>query len=256
MSKPKNAQGKSKLNPVIIVALIGLVGTICAAVIAIVPPLIEIIGKTENTVTPTETQISIQQSFPESTVIPRFNKILEINFSSGDRGVCVTDDSKIGGYDTSQDNYFVFGKKYGYITYCNVSEKINQGSLEIKADPSGSPDYFGYGVLIGFVGGEQRNLCSFEIIKDFSKTKIVFGEYINNKFKPTTTLLEGYTLDTNPHTLRMVVYPDGKTIGYIDDIKIAEHEFAGCSEGRVGFVAYGQGDDKIVFDDLKLYEIP
>lgn len=205
---------------------------------------------------PPHTQVLIQKTFSDSTPIPRTGKILELNFSSGDRGTCITDDSKIGGYDTSQDNYFVFGQKYGYITYCNISEQINQGSIEVKAEPNGSPNYFGYGVLIGFIGGKQRNYCSFEIIKDFSKTKIIFGEYINNKFKPSTTLSEDYTLDTNPHTLRMVLYPDGKAIGYIEDIKIAEHTFAGCSKGRIGFITYGQGDDKIFFDDLKLYAIP
>lgn len=256
MSKPKSTSSKRKVNPVIVVALIGLAGTICAALIAIVPSIIELIGKNGTVATATETSIPTQQVFSNSTPIPRFDKIFEINFSSGDNGLCITDDSKVGGYDTSQDNYYVFGKKNGYITYCNASDKVNQGSLEIRADPSGSPDYFGYGVLMGFIGGEQRNLCSFEIIHDFSKTKVVFGEYINNKFKPTTTLLEGFTLDTNPHILRMVVFPDSKVIGYLDDIKIAEHTFAGCSEGRVGFVAYGQGDDKIIFDDLKLYAIP
>ncbi len=196
------------------------------------------------------------QNFTPPTLIPRINKILEINFSYGDRGICNTDDPKIGGTDNSQDNYFVFGQKNGYITYCNISPLVNQGNLEITADPHGSPDYFGYGVLMGFIGGDQRNLCSFEIIKDFSKTKAVFGEYINGKFTPTAIEIEGYSLDTNPHTIRMVLYPDGKAIGFVDEQKITEHIFAGCSEGRIGFVAYGQGDDRISFDDLKLYAIP
>jgi len=207
-------------------------------------------------VTSTPAIVVNQQIQLKYTPVPRINKILEINFSYGDRGVCVTDDSKIGGNDTSQDNYFVFGKKNGYITYCNISPTVNQGNLEITADPHGSPDFFGYGVIMGFVGGENRNLCSFEVIRDFSKTKVVFGEYINGKFKPTSTQVEGYTLDTNSHTIRIVLYPDGKAVGFVDEIAIAEHTFAGCAEGRVGFVAYGQGDDKISFDDLKLYALP
>lgn len=259
MSKPKNSPTQrkpdGKLVIPVVVALIGLFGVIYAA-----PTTVLIFNKFLNpspsTPTPTETQVLAQPSFPASTSIPRLDKIFEINFSYGDRGTCVSDDSKVGGNDISQDNYFVFGKKYGYITYCNITPLVNQGNLEITADPHGSPDYFGYGVIIGFVGGDQRNLCSFEIIKDFSKTKVVFGEYINTKFKPSTTEIEGYTLDTNPHTVRMVLYPNGQAIGYVDEIKIAEHIFAGCSEGRIGFVAYGQGDDKISFDDMKLYALP
>lgn len=207
-------------------------------------------------VTGTPTVVADQPILLKFTPVPRINKILEINFSPGDRGICVTDDTKMGGNDISQNDYFVIGTKNGYITYCNITHLVNKGSLEITADPHGSPDYFGYGVIFGFIGGKQRDLCSFEIIKDFSQTKVVFGEYIDDYFRPSISQNIGYKLDANPHTIRMVLYPDGNAIGYIDEIPIAEHKFIRCSEGRVGFVAYGQGDDKISFDDLKLFALP
>ncbi len=249
---PKGLSEVSKIA--IIVAIIAGVFGLLGSFIGIIPDIFNLFDKPLTTA-----ELKITTPTPEliiSTVIPRIDKILEINFSGGDKVTCVTEDSKLGGYDNSQDNYFVMGKTYGYITYCNISDYTNQGSLEIKADPVGYPDNFGYGVLFSFVGGDSRDQCSFEIKKEGLETSIAFGEYIEGTWSKPDTKLDSYNLDTNPHTLRLVLYPEGNAIGYIDDVKIAEHKFVGCSKGRIGFIAYGLGDTKTSFDDLKLYEIP
>jgi hypothetical protein len=196
-------------------------------------------------------------SFPTS--IPVGSLISDIDFTiSGDGNCNDYDQSKLG-YDTSNKLYYIIPEKNGLISVCHENDNLQpQGILQATAFPDGDLDYFGYAVLFGWDGYNTTTTddCGFGIMKNKSITHAIFIQKIGGKPKLTSIELKNYELDTSPHSVRMVLYPSGKAVGYVDDNYIAEHTFVNCKTGPIGLIAYGPGQARINFTSLKLFGLP
>jgi hypothetical protein len=45
-------------------------------------------------------------------------------------------------------------------------------------------------------------------------------------------------------------------LGYLDNVLIISYSFRQCGEGGIGLIAWGTGNTKVYFDNLKLYGLP
>lgn len=192
------------------------------------------------------------------TIIPFGSEIFEIGFSSSGEGNCNNYDSNKLGYEALKKTYYIIPNK-GFVAVCHKDNDLQAaGILQTTAFPDGNPDYFGYAALFGWKGTEKSTTaaCGFGVRKNGSKTEALFIQIIGGKWNHITTELKNYDLDINPHSVRVVLYPSGKAIGYLDNNYVAEHTFVDCNSGPVGMIAYGPGDVKINYTSLKLFALP
>jgi hypothetical protein len=217
-------------------------------------PISDIISSTQSNLLPVQTGALTQVP----TSIPFGNQIFGINFSVPGEGICNDYDSKTLGYDISRKQYYIIPYTNGYASVCHKYDNLQaQGSLQTTAFPDGSPSYFGYAVFFGWKGDSKNttDACGFGVRKNNSKVEAIFIQIIGNHWNHTSINLDA-SLDTNPHSIRMVLYPSGKAVGYLDGNYVAEHSFIDCALGPVGLIAYGPGQVRINFNSLKLFDLP
>lgn len=187
------------------------------------------------------------------------NPIFNISFSTRGDGNCNDYDASKLGYDTSRKTYYIVPNT-GFVAVCHKDDKLApEGILQTTAFPDEDSDYFGYAVFFGWGGNGKKTTeaCGFGIRKNKTKTEAIFVQIIGGNWgNPITKELNDFTLDTNPHSVRMILYPSGRAIGYLDGNYVFEHSFVECETGPVGMIAYGPGQIKINFTSLKLFALP
>ena len=194
------------------------------------------------------------------TPIPRGDLMFEINFSSPGEGYCNDYDSNVLGYDNKE--YYIIPKVNGYIAVCHANDHLpNTGVLQVTAHPeiNANPNaYYGFGVLFGWHGGglSTSDACIFGVRRELGETQALFIEIDEGKQHSRIIPIPNLTIDNNPHTLRLVLLPDGTAKGYLDEKFIADYTFSNCKSGPIGMVAWGTGDFKVYFDDLKFFSLP
>lgn len=209
--------------------------------------------------TPTPQPISTATPDVPPTTIARGRLLMEINFAVNGDGDCNQYDAAILGYDNRQ-YYIQPPASRGYIAVCHNGTWAPRGSLQVTAYPDEESTTFGYGVLFGWAGGglSTTDACIFGIRRRWGSTEAVFSEQVANSYASDSQKLSSVSLDSSPHTLRVTLQPDGSVAGYLDEHFIAEYRFSKCREGPIGLVAWGggNGETRIYFDDLKLFDLP
>lgn len=259
--KPNNQQAlqpKKENNTAIPVAIIGAVALVFVAVIGLLGNIIGPIGP--KVIEATQTAQSKREALAQTpTAISLGNKFFEINFSTRGDGNCNDYDANKLGYDTSRKTYYIVPNT-GFVAVCHKDDKLApEGIIQTTAFPDEDSDYFGYAVFFGWGGSEKKttDACGFGVRKNKTKTEAIFVQIIGGNWgNPITKELNDFTLDTNPHSVRMVLYPSGRAIGYLDGNYVFEHSFVECETGPVGMIAYGPGQIKINFTSLKLFALP
>jgi len=192
------------------------------------------------------------------TPIPRGDGVMEINFSDSNDGKCNDYDRNLLGYENQQ--YYIKPAPNGFIAICHENDILEpEGSLQVSAFSNGAlPDPYGFAVLFGRKGNSLNttDACIFGIRRKGTTTEAYFSERMEGKISSYTQELKSTQLDNAPHTLRVVLHRDGNAVGYLDERYIAEHNFLNCAGGPLGMVAWGPGETKIYFDDLKFFGLP
>lgn len=192
------------------------------------------------------------------TPIPRGDWVMEINFSDNTDGKCNDYDLNLLGYENRQ--YYIKPAPNGFIAICHENEQLEpEGSLQVIASSEGAvPDPYGFAVLVGWKGNSLNttDACIFGIRRKGATTEAYYSNRVGGAITSYTQELQSVQLDNAPHILRIVLHRDGNAIGYLDERYFAEHKFLNCARGPVGIVAWGPGDTKIYFDDLKFYKLP
>jgi len=207
---------------------------------------------------------------PSQTPIPPGNLFLSIDFNDKSDGYCNDYDLNILGYEIHK--YYIQPlSPAGYISHCQSGVWNSIGSLEVEAYPTGDKSVFGYGVLLGWKGNEAgtTDMCIFGIKRSYkvvsnngtseyhSYTQVMTHQRIGGKtIYPDEAQYLDYTIDDNPHVIRMVMLDENTMLGYLDDVLIANYSFSECGEGGIGLVAWGTGKTRVYFDNLKLYGLP
>lgn len=189
------------------------------------------------------------------TPIPYGDVVLEINFAHRGEGECNDYDSEKLGY--YEKKYYIQPNSNGYIAICHEGNNlIPPGALQVVAYPEASSSFYGYGLLFGWKGSgtSTTDACIMGIRKFGGRTEAVFVDWVESRYKSSTQVLSDIVLDNQPHTLRIVFQSNNFAQGYIDGKFFAEHQFTQCSKGPIGLLAWGM-DQKIFFDDLKLFEV-
>jgi hypothetical protein len=259
-NQQQNPSGGSEKHPpslLIIVALIGAIATIIAALIAaLFGPII--LENRHLSATQTADAILRNISLTQTPTLPPFgDNVFEIDFSTNGEGNCNNYDPKVLGYDTNLKVYYIVPDK-GYVAVCHKNDNLRpEGILQTTAFPEGKPSYFGYVAFFGWQGDTKitTDACGFGVRRNDSITEAVFVQIIGGKWKTTPIELKNFELDTTPHSIRMILYPSGKAIGYLDGNYAAEHSFVDCKSGPVGLIAYGPGQVRINFTSLKLFAL-
>jgi hypothetical protein len=183
---------------------------------------------------------------------------MEIDFNQPGEGDCNDYEPQLLGYENNQ--YYIQPESNGYIAVCHARDDLPPaGSLQVTAWSDTEPgDIFGYAVLFGWKG-QGRNTtdaCMLGIRHKGSATQAFYSSRVDGERVAFTQELRSLTLDNSPHTLRVVLYPDYRAFGYLDERLFVEYQFDECTEGPIGVMAWGPGDQKIYFDDLKLFALP
>ena len=262
-NQQQNSSGSPDNHPstpslLIIVALIGAMATIIAALIGIFGPII--IDNRHVSATQTADAMLRNISLTQTPTLPPFGEdVFEIDFSTEGEGNCNNYDPKVLGYDTSRRVYYIVPNTT-YVAVCHTNDDLRPaGILQTTAFPDGDSSFFGYAVFFGWDGKDNKttDACGFGIRKNKTKTEAIFIQSIRGEWgSPTLFDLNNFELDTNPHSIRMILYPSGKAVGYLDGNYIAEHSFVDCQSGPVGLIAYGPGEMRINFVNLKLFALP
>lgn len=266
----------SKLfKPPVLTALIGLTAAIISGIFilqaAIKPKTLEI----ESTQTAeaivatqtaeakaTETQIYIQNT-PHglaNTPIPYGPPLLEMSFTKVGDGYCDDYDDNILGYEIHQ--YYIQPlSSRGYISACRSGDWGPQVSLEVEAYPDGDLSLFGYGVIIGWQGNSSgtTDACIFGVRRTVGAqtvSEVFVKQRIDGVERTLGKETLDFSLDNKPHRIRVVMLTDSLAVGYIDDQFVGDFEFDACIKGKIGLVAWGTGETKIYFDDLRLHSLP
>jgi hypothetical protein len=205
-----------------------------------------------------ETVISNPEVIP--TPIPRGDQLIEINFALPEEGRCNNYDADRLGYEDQQ--YYIKPPPNGYIAVCHQNDTLApQGSLQVSAYPSGDPATYGFGVLFGWNGSglSTSDSCIIGVRRKTTEngpiTEAIFRERVNGETTSANQRLESNILDNRLHTLRVILLPDGSVQSYLDEQFIAQHRFAHCGQGPIGMVAWTDDDNKVYFDDLKLFSL-
>ena len=195
------------------------------------------------------------------TPIPRGDRLIEINFASPQEGRCNTYDADRLGYEEQQ--YYIKPPPNGFISVCHQDDTLApQGSLQVSAYPAGDPATYGFGLLFGWQGSglSTSDSCIIGIRRkstdDGPITEAIFRERVNGKTTSANQRLESTILDNRLHTLRVLLLPDGLVQSYLDEQFVAQHTFSHCGQGPIGMVAWADDDNKVYFDDLKLFSLP
>lgn len=192
------------------------------------------------------------------TPIPKGKALTEINFSGTGVGNCDNYNANLLGYENGQ--YYIKPSYNGYIAVCNTGIRPSQGSLQVVVYPEKRSTVYGYGLLFGWSGTglTTKEGCLFGIKQSetMSFAQSDFSEFNNGTYWKENNWLGNISLDTRPHTIRMTLKSDGHAIGYLDEKYVGEFDFTDCGKGPIGLAAWGDGDTKIYFDDLKLYDLP
>ena len=192
------------------------------------------------------------------TPIPLGNEVFEINFATHGEGNCNDYDPQKLGYDTVLKQYYIVPENNGFASVCHYKDNLPpQGSLQTTSFPDGNPSYFGYAVFFGWKGSSTTttDACGFGVRKIGSGNETIFIQIIAGNWKTFSIPLKNIILDNSPHSIRMVLYPSGRAVGYFDGKFAGENTFVNCSSGPVGFIAYGPGKIRINFVDLKLFNL-
>jgi hypothetical protein len=257
---------KSKLNfnmTAIFVVLGGLFGFIGASIVVTDAGELPISDVYTPVITSTQESLMTPSSGLTPTLLPIPTPIsfgdafLEINFTRRGEGDCNDYDSDRLGY--YEEQYYIHPDTNGYIAICHDGKnRIPPGALQVVAHPESSSSFFGYGLLFGWKGGgiSTTDACFMGIRKSGERTEAVFVDWVENNYKATTQVLDDLVLDNQPHTLRIVLQSNNMAQGYLDGKFFAEHQFIQCSKGPIGMVAWGDGQQKTFFDDLKLFDMP
>lgn len=217
----------------------------------------------------TPTPIPTATPGPSPTTIPKGRPVMEINFAANGEGNCDAYDPARLGYENKR--YYINAFYNGYLAICNNGTYLPQGSLQVTANPTTESPFFGYGVLFGWKGGglKTSDACVFGIRRQtadaiavtphFSSEPVFiaeFSEYVDGKYMFKSVPVDLPLFDNNPHTVRLTLKPDGTAVGYFDEHFVAEYKFTSCGQGPIGMVAWGDGNTKVSFDDLKLFSLP
>jgi hypothetical protein len=194
---------------------------------------------------------------PTPTPIPRGELILEINFDMSGDGGCNEKPETLLGYEKSQ--YFIQPEPNGYIAICHAIDDLTpQGSLEVDAwSEQEIKNIYGYALLFGWEGKGYvtTDACIMGIRRNGAVTEAFYEIRQSGERQAYTQEVRTMTIDNARHNLRIVL-SDGRAFGYLDERLFGVYQFNDCNSGPVGMVAWGPGDQKIYFDDLKLYSLP
>ncbi len=183
---------------------------------------------------------------------------MEIDFNQPGVGDCNDYKPQLLGYENNQ--YYIQPESNGYIAVCHSRDDLPPaGSLQVTAWSDTEPgEIFGYAVLFGWKGQGvvSTDLCMVGIRRKERAMEAFYSNRVSGEREAFTRELNVLSLDQAPHTLRVVLYPDGKAYGYLDERLFVETQFNACSDGPIGIMAWGPGDQKIYFDDLKLFALP
>ena len=214
-----------------------------------------IIPTTTPTITPT----------PTPTMIAEGKVIREIKFSTEVEGeLCrglFNEKRSYWDYEYSSERFFINPDTNGYMVVCKQKGGIKpEGSLQIEVEISKNLDNYGYGLLFGW-RESNRSFCRFVIKREGKIAYAFFTEgvednYINSPRIDIPFLLEAGDQDLALHTIRMVLKPNREVIGYFDGKFVASYKYDHCEVGDIGFIAYGNGNKNIYFDNLVLRKIP
>lgn len=251
-------QQKKGLDPAVFGAIIGAAALVLAAIIGLLGNIIGPVGP--KVIEATQTAEAKREALAQTPTAPSpGNRIFEINFSTRGDGNCNDYDVSKLGYDTDRKAYYIIPNT-GFVAVCHKDDKLSpEGILQTTAFPDDDSDYFGYAVFFGWGGSETKttDACGFGVRKNKTKTEAIFVQIIGGNWgDPITKDLNNFTLDTNPHSVRMALYPSGRAVGYLDGNYVFEHSFVDCKTGPVGMIAYGPGKIKINFTSLKLFALP
>jgi hypothetical protein len=192
------------------------------------------------------------------TPISRGELLLEINFSDKNEGRCNNYDPNLLGYENYQ--YYIKPATNGFIAVCHENDYLGpEGSLQVSAFPeSNLQDPYGFALLFGWRGNNitTTDACIFGLRREGTTTRAFFENRVAGKISAYTQELKGIHLDEAPHTLRVVLRSDGNATGYLDEHYLGDFQFSKCNIGPVGLAAWGPGDRKIYFDDLKFFGLP
>lgn len=272
MNRNKKDKAQSVTKPIAkIIKSISVLGIITAfaTVIGLVVDLNEIWDIVFGKITPTATQtLPIQPTstytitpIPTKTPIPPGPLLVEVNFDKFGDGFCDNSVERIYGYESNQ--YYIQPlSSAGYIIECNVGDWGPQGIIEVEAYPKGDLSFYGYGVIIGWQGndsGSTDDACIFAVRRTSGvqpETKIYVKQRINGFSDTLSNEISDVPIDNYPHTVRLVMLDESFAVGYIDGQFVGEFNFRECAKGRIGLVAYGTGETKVYFDNLKFYSLP
>jgi hypothetical protein len=211
------------------------------------------------TISPTPTNDNPAPT-PTLTPIPIGPELLRLDFIRASDGNCDTHDSNILGYESGQ-YYIQSPASNGYIAQCASGDWGPRVSIEVEAYPRGDLAFWGYGLIIGWHGSDGRTTdgCFLSVRRTSGIEPVSEVIAIQRIDRVQETIYREnlpVPLETRPQKLRLVMVTDSLGIGYLDDQFIGQFEFNGCTKGRIGMVAYGTGDTRVYFTNLKLNSLP
>ena len=194
------------------------------------------------------------------TPIPHGPSLLDMSFTEVGDGSCDKYDAKILGYEFHK--YYIQPlSSQGYISACKSGNWGPKVSLEVEAYPEGDLSFFGYAVIVGWQGNSSgtTDACMFGVKRTVgaqTASEAFVKQRIDGKEKTLGRKVLPFSLDNNPHNIRVVFLTDSLAVGYIDNQFVGEFEFDHCSKGQIGLVAWGTGETKIYFDNFRLSSLP
>lgn len=250
-----NVPAKNEKRNWIITILIALVFAIAGYVISriVFPP-------SGSPSTPASIDIQNATNGVIKTPVPHGPLLLDMSFTEVGDGSCDKYDTKILGYEFHK--YYIQPlSSQGYISACKSGNWGPKVSLEVEAYPEGDLSFFGYAVIVGWKGNSSgtTDACMFGVkrtVGSQTASEAFVKQRIDGKEKTLDRKVLPFSLDNNPHNIRVVFLTDSLAVGYIDNQFIGEFEFDHCSKGQIGLVAWGTGETKIYFDNFRLSSLP
>lgn len=250
-----NVLAKKKKRNWIITILIALVFAIAGYVISriVFPP-------SGSSSTPVSTDSQNDPNGVINTPIPHGPLLLDMSFTEVGDGSCDKYDAKILGYEFHK--YYIQPlSPQGYISACKTGDWGPKVSLEVEAYPEGDLSFFGYAVIVGWQGNSSgtTDACVFGVKRTVgaqTASEAFVKQRIDGIEKTLDRKVLPFSLDNNPHNIRVVFLTDSLAVGYIDNQFVGEFEFDHCSKGQIGLIAWGTGETKIYFDNFRLSSLP